>query len=227
MAAPTLVQAIAANGDGDTVFVITGISATVAGRLLSVVVGKSSLTNFVVSITDNIGNTYVKQVEINTNRSVEIWDCANSSGGVTDVTVTMTLTTVSTGGGAVFHEISGAATSSHTAGTSTGNGSAGPSMTVSSFTPSAANCLIIAGGYITQNITFVAGSGYTLSGAQGLRTGSEYQQQTTATATTAPFTAGASTTAWAECAIAYKEAPAAGGQGLLLSDRRNMAVVGV
>lgn len=220
MAAPSIVQAVAANGDGDTVYVITGISSTTAGRLLAVTIGASATANAVVSVTDNIGNTYTKQVEVHTNRSEEIWDCANASGGVTDVTITMTSTTVATGGGAVFHEISGAATSSHTAGTSTGNGSAGPSMTVGSFTPSADNTLVLVGGYITQNITFVAGTGYTLTGAQGNREGSEYQQQTTATATTAPFTAGASTTAWAECAIAYKEAVSA-------TKKHTLAMLGV
>lgn len=225
--APTLIQAVAANGDGDTAFVITGISPTVAGRLLSVVIGTASTTVVVNSVTDNTGNTYAKRVEVHTQRTTEIWDCPNASGGVTDVTVTVSSNVTANNGAAVFHEIDGAATASHTAGTSTGSGATGPSMSVGSFTPSEDNCLIIAGGVIGATVTFVAGAGYTLSGAQGFRTGSEYQAQTTATATTAPLTGGASAASWCECAIAYKAAAAPGGANAnLLSGKFEMKLAG-
>lgn len=223
MTIPSIVQAVGASGTGITTVVIT-VSSTAAGRLLAVIAGANAVATVVNSVTDNIGNTWGRRVEIHTQRTSEIWDSPNAGAGVTTITVTFSAAVTSTTGGAVAFEIQDAATATPSAGTSTGSGSETDTaidMAVGSFTPSENNTMILAGGWIGANATWTAGSTYTIS-TTTVRLGTEFKALATAGAETTPLVANYGSSAnrtWSMCAVAYKEAAAAGVVGPLLGGR--------
>jgi hypothetical protein len=197
------VTQIASNTGSAVTSVAVTVSSTAAGSLIVVGVGWQNGSTSITSVTDNQSNTYVSAdaAVVNGNAGAQIWYCENATGGVTSVTVTWS---ASAGRGQpTVYEISGAATANAKDQTSSGTGS-GTALAVASFTPTVANSIAIAVGYLPTNTTWTAGTDYTLGSTQN-RMGTERRIMTSASAQTAPLTSSASNT-WAYAAATFKEA---------------------
>lgn len=234
MAVPTLVQSVHTGmspGPGDAVHFCTlrvpFPNASLANNLL--VIGfKHFDSSAVTSVTDNIGNTWVNfssTDDASNATRVQIWYVAGATAGVTVVTVLFNLKDNTTNfyGQAHLSEWYNVATSTPTdLGSAAVNDTASP-YTAGSFTTTTAGDLILAYGWtvgfsaggITQITAGVAGSGFTLMGADlnsgnlGLGAAAEYQIQASAGAINPDFsTLGNTTAPWCVAAVAFKAANA-------------------
>ncbi|TLY04090.1 MAG: hypothetical protein E6K95_03125, partial [Thaumarchaeota archaeon] len=169
-----------------------------------------SVGSGVPSVTDTRGDTFTLGVSTSVTAASTtyysyIWYATAGSSGADTITASFSFSVT---GSVSIYEINGATTTSPS--TSTGSSSAGSTaVSVTSFTP-AANSFVIGNAETSSSAsTFTVGSGYTsvLTGAGGCdptnaaRGCSEYQTGV-GSATTVPFTLGASAS-WVESAISF------------------------
>lgn len=186
---------------------LTG-SATTAGSLVVVGVKLSDAGNTCNSVTDNVGNTYVLfgPYDAGSRRSYMAYG-VQVTGGATSITASFNAGGTTTKAFKGIEISGGAATNAEVFDvSSTGTGTS-TSPSVATFSPAASGELIVAFISIAASVTWTAGSGYVLSGANPSNFGCQYNLAG-ATSETAALTTSSSR-AWAEIAMAFKPASGA------------------
>lgn len=167
----------------------------------------------VTSVTDSLSNSYAL-VEGKTHSIASIsayqYRAKNVTGGA--CTITVDLSGSPTARFNVFAwELEDCDTSDPNDGSSDGEGN-GTALSVASFTPSAADTIVVAHGMAQANKTWTAGASYTLITGQPVGgNGGEYRVLTSAGAQTAPFSVDGGASNWVEVAGAFKKASGGGG----------------
>jgi hypothetical protein len=171
----------------------------------------TSLTS--LTIADTIGNTWTQaaQVTVLGDFVLAVWYAVNKSTAANTVTISVAPNTTIR---LAIYEYSGTATSSPLDTQNSGSNSSGSNTPAStSITPAGNNELIFAASCVNTGKTFTAGTNFTLEDQVPIGTagklGVEDWIQTTATATTGPFTLSASDV-WGAIVAAFKPAGAAG-----------------
>lgn len=154
----------------------------------------------VISLNDNVGNTYTKAIGTAAQAAdVEQWYAIQAISGATRGTI------VYAGVPLVFgqmYEITGIDTVSPLDKTSSGTSNTGTVLSVVSFTPSVGSSIVLANGNQGGIQTWTAGAGFTLSGTS-THAVNEYDIFSSGTTTTAPVS-GTQLAAWAYVAANYK-----------------------
>lgn len=203
------VQSVQLASGGANPLVVT-VAPTVINNLLvvNVKLGTANVGRHVTSITDNVGNTYLKAIgnigNPNGTFGIEQWYGVQTTGGATSITINLdgadsirVQIDESSGGQTTNAAVFDKATSS------AGGGIAGTSGSVS-LSPTAAGELIAVGVALTSGGTFTAGSNYVI-GSQNTNGASQYRLNGT-TSETAPIT-WQNSALWIEVAGAYIPLP--------------------
>lgn len=160
-------------------------------------------------MSDTQTNTWVSAINItqSTTSEVQIWYVASSKSAAAD-TVTVTFAS-STSYLLQVDEVTGCRTTAPLDKTSTGTGTSGTALSVTTFTPTNPFEFVYAAAKATRSSgteTFTAGTNYTIdkqAATSPSSGGSEWFNETTAVGTTSPMSVGSSMTSWAEAAVSF------------------------